>query len=141
MSGKRGKPMSEAAFRRLWMDRNVPAQDIADLLDVSIQALRFRALARGLPLRKGGGGMNRKVDPALMRAMWDFNVSPTEIARYFGVHPTTITKRSIEWGFPARNCTRWNSMSVAGFLLAQAAREEQAALRLAEMVDGFRRAA
>lgn len=136
MSARRGKRVSEAEFRRLWLDGNVSAQAIADRLGVTVQAVSSRAQIRGLPKRPGGGGTNRKLEPRLFREMWDANVKPSHIAAFFGVHPECVTKRARLWGFPARNCTRWNSVTLAAFLLGRAARTEQAALRLAEMVDG-----
>lgn len=137
-TARRGKSMTVAEFSRLWLDPEVKAQDIADRLGVTVQAVRCRAMARGLPKRKGGGGMNRKIDPALFREMWAANVGQKAIAAFFGVHPHCVTKRRKEWGLPKRHCNRWNAISVAGFLLARKAREEQAALALAEMVDGRR---
>lgn len=137
MAAKRGKPISEAAFRRLWLDPKVPASLIANQLGITIQAVRFRAVSRGLPNRKGGGGLNRKIDPALFREMWDANVGQAAIAAYFGCHIDCVAKRSREWGFPKRHCNRWNAISIAGFLLARSASETAAALRMAEMVDNF----
>ena len=143
---RRGRPrrtgaqMTIAEFKRLWLDPDVPAQAIADRLGVTVQAVRFRAISRRLPLRKGGGGRNRKVDPALFREMWDANVGVKAIAAFFDVHQGTIVKRSQEWEFPARVCNRWNSISIMGFLLGRAAKIEQAALRNAEMIDHNRRA-
>lgn len=135
---KRGKRISDAEFRRLWLDPDVPAQAIADRLGITVQAVRLRAMARKLPKRKGGGGKNRKINPALFREMWAANVGMEAMARFFGVHPNCITKRRTEWGLPRRACSRWNSISVAGFLLAKAAHETEAALAMAEMVDGRR---
>lgn len=80
--------------------------------------------------------MNRKLDPDLFRAMWDANVGAREIAAYFGLaHPNSVSKRAREWGYPKRNCSKWNAISVLTFFMAKTARTEQAAMISAEMVD------
>ncbi len=133
-----GKAVTVAEFRRMWMDETITATEIGRRLGISVQAVRTRARVRGLPPRKGGAGRSRKLEPVLFRKLWDANVSPTEIGRIFGCCPQTVTKRSREWGFPPRDCHRWNVVSVAAVMLAASARETEAALRLSEMVDGFR---
>jgi hypothetical protein len=137
-SAKRGKRVSEAEFRRMWLDESLTSREIGERLGVTEQAVRWRAKVRGLPHRKGGGGKFRKIDPVRFRAMWDANVGSADIARAFGVCQPCVNLRAREWGFPKRNCTRWNMVPLARFLWAETARKEQAALRLAEMVDGYR---
>lgn len=137
-SAKRGKVVSEAEFRRMWMDETITAREIGEQLGVSEQAVRFRAKNRGLPPRKGGGGKFRKIDPVRFRRMWDANVGSADIARAFGVTQPGVNLRARQWGFPKRNCTRWNMVPLVRFLWAETARQEQAAMKLAEMVDGYR---
>jgi hypothetical protein len=137
-NAKRGKIVSEAEFRRMWLDASLTAREIGERLGVTEQAVRCRAISRGLPPRKGGGGKFRKIDPERFRRMWDANVGSADIARAFRVTQPCVNLRAREWGFPKRNCTRWNMVPLVRFLLAETARETEAALRLAEMVDGYR---
>lgn len=136
----RGKQVSRAEFARMWRDPNIPARQIAETLNVSVQAVTSRAATRGLPKRKGGGGMNRKLDPVMFRAMWDANVRAKDIAAYFGLsHQNSISKRAREWGFPRRNCNRWNMVSMLRFLMEKTAKAERDAMWSSEMMDGKRR--
>jgi hypothetical protein len=136
MSANRGKRVSEAEFRRMWEDHSLPAQVIADRLGITVAAVGCRARIRKLPKREGGKGSGRKLEPVLFREMWEANVKPAHIAAYFGVHVENISKRARLWGFPDRDCNRWNSITMAAFILRRAARLEQAALWNADMVDG-----
>jgi hypothetical protein len=136
MTVKRGKQVSEAEFRRMWNDHSMPAQVIADRLGISVSAVGCRARCRNLPNRPGGKGSGRRLKKELFREMWDANVKPAHIAGFFKVCPENVTKRARIWGFPDRDCHRWNSITMTTFLLARAARVEQAALINAEMVDG-----
>lgn len=136
MTAKRGKRVSEAEFRRMWMNPDMPVQVIAERLGVTVSAVGCRARIRKLPPRPGGKGSGRKLEPALFREMWDANVKPSHIAAFFKVHIENVTKRARLWDFPPRDCTRWNSITMAEFILRRAARAEQAALWNAEMVDG-----
>ena len=136
----RGRQISRAEFARMWGDPNVRARQIAETLNVSVQAVTSRAATRGMPKRKGGGGMNRKLDPDLFREMWVENVSAKDIAAHFKLsHPNSISKRAREWGLPKRNCNRWNMVSMLRFLMEKTAKAERDALWNAEMMDGQRR--
>lgn len=133
-----GKTVSNAEFRRMWMDETITATEIGRRLGITVQAVRIRARVRNLPPRKGGAGKVKKIDPVLFRKLWDANVSPVEIGRLFNCCPQNVTKRAREWGFPQRDCHKWNVVSLAAFILSVSARETQAALKMAKMVDGFR---
>lgn len=124
-----GKAVSEAEFRRMWCDESITATEIGRRLGISRQAVCIRAKTRGLPPRKGGAGRKRKLDPAMFRKLWDANVSPRDIARVFGCSPPTVTERARMWGFPPRDCHKWNVVSVEAFAMAISARAEQAAAR------------
>lgn len=135
-TANRGRKMSNAEFSRLWNNPEIPAQQIADDLGISRQAVLSRALLRGLSKRKGGAGSGRKIDPVVMRAMWDANVGATEIAKHFGItNCNSVSKRARLWGFPPRNCNRHNSISVLAFFMRADAQEMRAQWELAEMVD------
>jgi hypothetical protein len=78
--------------------------------------------------------------------MWDANVKPTEIAAHFGCHPDCVVRRAREWGFPPRDCTRWNSLTLEDFqyvmmrdAMAETAKAEQAARRKMEQEGTYRR--
>lgn len=136
-SGKpahRGIRVSEAEFARLWADQALSSADIAGRLNITIQAVRCRAKSRGLPPRKGGGGCNRKVDPITFRALWDGNAGLADMAAYFRAHPGNLINRARAWGFPERNCTRWNMRPVLAVLMEQTAQQERAAAREGEAV-------
>ena len=135
MTAHRGKQISEAAFARMWRDPTMTARQIADTLDISVQAVRQRAISRGLPKRKGGGGCNRKVDPLMCRLMWSANVGLNDMAAFFDVHPIGLARRVRLWGFPPRDCNRWNATPMATFLMARSAAETRGAMKAAEMVD------
>jgi len=111
----------------MWEDKSITATEIGRRLGISVQAVRIRAKTRGLPPRKGGAGRKRKLEPGMFRKLWDANVSPRDIARVFGCSPQTVTKRARAWGFPPRDCHKWNVVSVEAFVLAASARAEQAA--------------
>lgn len=137
MPVKRGKMVSEAEFRRMWAE--LPRQQIADRLGVTAQAVSCRARARRLPMRAGGGGKRRKIDPDLLREMWAANIGLAEMAAFFGCTHTAVIRRRKALGLPDRECNRWTAVPVIAFLLARSARESAAALWDAEMVDGDKR--
>lgn len=113
----------------MWADPSLTIHDIAARLDITPSAVTQRVKARGLPPRKGGGGCNRKLDPALFRRMWDANVGAASIAEHFGVNTVTVTVRARQWGFPKRKCSRWNAISATAFLMRECAASEAAAAR------------
>jgi hypothetical protein len=139
MTAHRGRRVSRAEFARMWMDQTITAAQIAETLDISVQAVRQRAITRGLPPRKGGGGCRRKIDPLMCRLMWSANVGLADMAAFFDVHPIGLARRARIWGFPPRDCNRWNATPIAAFLMARSAAETRGAMKMAEMVDGTAR--
>jgi hypothetical protein len=148
----RGKLMAEATFASLWNDPAVHVTEIAERLGISRQAVAIRARVRGLPKRAGWKSSHKRVedDAPGLAEMWLANVGVTAMAAHFGCSHTGIMAAAERLGLPKRKLSRWDAITVDDFRAAQlreamarSAREEQAALRLAEMVDGIaqRRAA
>lgn len=147
----RGKQVTVAEFRRMWYDPNLTVADIGRILGICDRSVWQRARHRGMPDRttiiKPGP---KPILDAAAEAMWRACVRAEDIAEIYGTSVSTVhmhvhrnkVKRS-------RLVTRWNPpISIADYralqlreAMAATAREEEAALRLAEMVDGFRRAA
>lgn len=140
MSCARGKTVTDAEFRRLWMDKRLSTADIGALLGISATAVGIRAKARRLPPRVKGSHPQR-IDRDLMVAMWRDNVGLAELAGHFGRSVDAIVKWFRARGM-TRTCHRGNLLTVAQWQelqvarrMAEAARVTQAAMREAQMVD------
>lgn len=140
-----GAKVSEAEFRRMWLDPRISTREIGERLGISYQAVSHRAKVRGLPPRKGANVTARKraIECDAFAAMWRANVSLADLTRHFGCCHVTISNTARRMGLGPRSANRWNTITLSDFwsaplreALAERAREEQAALRLAEMVDG-----
>lgn len=143
----RGKRVSEAEFRRMWMDRTLSLNDIAARLNINFKNVSARAKRRGLPKRDEAGVAARlvRIDCPQFPRMWALGVSTADMALHYGVALGTIWYTARRLGLPRRKLNRWHMLSLADFraiqlreALAARAREEQAAFALAEMVDGKR---
>lgn len=102
MSGKR---ISCAEFRRLWLDRAITIDAIAEMLGVTRQAVCSRAKARGLPGRGANQEHNRAIPPerdAEFRKMWAARASVQEICAAFGCKPHNVRDHARRLGFKMR---------------------------------------
>ncbi len=149
VTGRKGKPrptgklVSEAGFRRMWFDSSLTLAEIGRELGIKQQAVSMRAATRGLP-RRPARGAKPACDPELLAKLWLAHVAIDEISASLGCDPKTVRNTRKRLGLPERGPGRRARMITmadyrAGQLrtaLAQSAREEQAALRNAEMVDG-----
>lgn len=139
---RRSPSYSAVEFKRLCADEAFTIRQIAARLNMEMQGVRKHARRMGLPPRKGGRRASVQW-PADFAAMWLANVGAPEIAERLGCHATMISRKARKMGLPDRRATRWNIITIADYralqlrnALAARAREEQAALRNAEMVDG-----
>jgi hypothetical protein len=145
----RGQVISLREFSDLWNDDRLTVQQIGDRLGVTIQAVSARAKSRGLPPR--GKMTARKIameSVPLLRSMWVANVGLREMQRHFGCCHTAITKAARRLGFPPRNATRWNIITIAEFMdqqtaarMVEAAKTERSMWAHVEMIDTIRKVA
>lgn len=145
----RGKIISLREFADLWNDDRLTLQEIGGRLGVSVQAVVMRAKSRGFGHR--GKIVRRKIATAstpMFRAMWVANVGLRDMQRHFGCCHTAISKAARRLGFPPRNATRWNTITIAQFMdqqtaakMAEAARSERSMWAHVEMIDTIRKVA
>jgi hypothetical protein len=140
------KRIPVAAIERVWLDARLTAKEAAACVGLSRVNLQLRAKALGLPPRAKG---RRRVivDRALFARMWAAGVSLREMAAHFGCHPLSVSQRARDDGLPMRRAGGGQvGLTVAAYFAAEAearllrgmagaARAEQAALVLCEMVD------
>jgi hypothetical protein len=139
------KPFSVAAFKAAWLDESLTRAQIAGMFGVKVVQIWRRAKALGLPARRKGGP--RKSFPeAFVRAAWMAGVSSHEIASRAGISNDTLFRSLAGLGLPLRGSGAQPKMTLMEFdqdqlrlALAASARETQAALWDADMVDGDRR--
>lgn len=148
MAVKRGQQVSLAEFRRMWFDPTLTLDDIGRILGICNRAVWQRARHRGMPDRTSifKPGPKPTLDAAA-EAMWRACVRAEDIAAAYGTRVSTVHMHVNRNGVKrARVVSRWNpGITLADYrvlqlreALAASAREEQAALRNAEMVDGRR---
>lgn len=138
----RGKMVSNAEFKRLWLDRSNTVAEIGSMLGISGSAVTCRAIIRGLGPRDCGP-LPSISDDVQFRAMWIARVAMCEIARELGVHVNTVRNHAIRLGLKRRSGGRSTAISMAQFRhqqavarLAETAQAERAQWALAEMIDG-----
>lgn len=138
---------SRAAFTAAWNDPTLSREDIARRFDMSNMHTWRVARRFGLPPRLKGPRL-KKLPDAMIRKAWLAGVSVAEICEAAGIVCDTLYARLDRLGLHRRGPGARPKMTMADFramqlreAMAATAREEEAALRLAEMVDGFRRAA
>ncbi|RHZ96479.1 winged helix-turn-helix domain-containing protein [Cereibacter sphaeroides] len=145
MKAHRGKIVSNAEFRRLWLDNTISAKEIGQRLDISLSAVSWRARSRGLPPRKKGLAMraHRRITAEALRPLWVCGVNLAGLAEHFGVKEEAITKAARRLGMPPRSVTRWNSITLEQYRaqqladrMAEEARKTRLQMQFAEMVDG-----
>ena len=142
MTAHRGRTMTNAEFRRLWLDESIAVGQIGALLGISQQAVSSRADRRGLPPRRMGPPPTI-TDDALFCAMWAAGVANLEMAQHFGIHERTVRNHVKRLGLARRTGGNNHGITSRQFIqdraLAQMradAAEVKAQWRLAEMVDG-----
>lgn len=146
----RGERMSEAEFKRLWLDPGVKVQEIAEKLNVTVTAVRSRAKSRGLPARHAMVRIERQrrlaKDP-LLEFMLEHGVPKVDIQRYFRVGQHQLARIIEELGIQRSrgDVSRWNKMTLQEALLkwhmtksAQKTRELEQRLKSAQISQGIR---
>lgn len=135
----RGKCLSEAEFRKLWLDRTITVAEIARRLDVTDSAVTARARARGLPTRRTVRytAHKRKITDPQFPELWSAGITLAELARLYHCTTGTVYETAKRLGLPRRNNTRWNAKTLVQWLLAADAQATEAALQRAAMKDKF----
>lgn len=100
----RGKTISEAEFRRMWLDPSVTITEIGRHLGIGCNAVRSRAAVRGLGDRpiKHPRMTTKKIDDDAMRRLWAKGVPIDEICATLGVSKTPVRLAVKRLGLPAR---------------------------------------
>ena len=133
---KRGKRVSEAEFRRLWADLTISVTEIGRRLGISCNAVRSRAEIRKLPPRPNGRPWRRTYDHAKMISLYNAGLSMPAIAEACGCSYMTVRQALHRGGAEIRDRKDPRTTNcLAKIILAARAREEEAALINAEMVD------
>ena len=139
-----GKRVSEAEFRRMWADLSLSQAEIGRRLGISGEAVRFRAASRDLPPRPPQRPFARQFDHERIVRLYLAGMSADAVAKRVGCSRAVVKAAVIRAGHQMRSRNMPGRPKPDDLLreaMAASAREEQAALRLAEMVDGIRRAA
>lgn len=138
----RGKVVSEAAFRRMWMDLAITREEIGALIGITPQCVMKRAKRRGLPSRRALAHETCRVfDVDEFRDMWVTGVRTKDILAYFGCSNPTTTEAAKRFGLPPRGRS-WQYRGVSieeyreiklGRAMAQEAKRREARRREAGM--------
>ncbi|TDK50832.1 hypothetical protein [Antarcticimicrobium luteum] len=135
----RGKTMPRADFARLWNDHAITLAEIGALLDISPQAVRFRAMARDLPPRSRYPRQPfhaiKPEQEAEFASMWAHGVGRYAMADYFRTNTPRIGLTAQRLGLPKRTLTRWNKITLEQW------RAIEAQKRMAEVAEKEQRAA
>lgn len=141
MPAKRGKCISEAEFRRMWMDGGLMVADIAAQLGVTVSAVCCRAKLRGFPPRKAI--RNRVINDPEFAELYLSNVMTRDLCALYGVTHSRINRTAARLGIRIRNLRGKAGVTIETYRAAKvliamraSARVEQAAMINAEMVDG-----
>lgn len=136
-----GKRVSEAEFRRMWADQTLSQAEIGRRLGISGSAVRSRAATRGLPPRPDDRHFARQFDHERIVRLYLAGFSAESVSARIGCSLSVVRHAVIRAGHKMRSRNMAGRPKVDDILraaMAASAREEQAALRLAEMVDGVR---
>ena len=135
--------INRRAFEAMWHDPAKTTDEIAAAFGLHRSSVTPLGYRLGLSPRKSGP--KPRLDEAMFRALWAAKVTTAEIGRVMGVarnYPGVVAKRL---GLPKRPQGMRGSITLADFralqlrdALSARAREEQAALLNAEMVDDAR---
>lgn len=132
MSVERGRRVSAAEFRRMWLDPDLRVDDIAAELGITRQAVQCRARARGLPQRVPPAVCSIR-DLETFAAMWTAGVPTKDIMAHFGVSHLTPRNTAARLGLPPRGRAWQPKTALRAFL------EEALARRLAACAAATRR--
>lgn len=136
------KPFSAAAFKEAWLNEDLTCAEIAAQFGISTVQSWRRSKALGLPARRKGPPFRALPDDEI-RAMWLAGVKSRDICRAFKMDAMTLWARVRSMALPLRGggkkaglitISEFRAMLLRDALAARA-REEQAALLNAEMVD------
>lgn len=138
-----GRRISRAAFVEAWNNPDLTTEDIAAMFGVYRTSVSHMGQRRGLPPRKCGA--KPKVQREPFASLWLAGVSTLDIAKAIGVSRNYTGVLARRFGLSNRPQGARDVISIEDFralqlreAMAASAREEQAALALAEMVDGRR---
>ncbi|MCA0204319.1 MAG: hypothetical protein LCH92_08255 [Proteobacteria bacterium] len=117
MSGKRGKQITIAEFRRLWDDMSITQTEIGAMLGITEQAVNLRAKKRGFPPRGyPRKRMSKPVDRDLFAAMWAAGVGNQDIADHFAVSYFSVRHYRDRFGLQSRGrCGKFPAISIKAF--------------------------
>lgn len=128
-----GRRISNAEFRRMWLDPAFRVSDIAAELGVTRQAVQCRARARGLPPRRPPAVLAIP-DLETFAAMWSAGVPTKDIMAHFACSHLTPRNTAARLGLPRRGRTWRPTTTLHAF------REEELGRRLAVSAATARRA-
>lgn len=116
MQAHRGRSMSLAEFKALWLDETVALTEIAERLNISITAVRFRAESRGLPKRAAvriNRGVTRVAADDMFPVYWEAGVGRFDMMRYYGIHShVPLGKAAKQLGLTERQRTKYNDKTI-----------------------------
>lgn len=137
MPAKRGKRVSDAEFRRMWLDPDMTAAQIGTALGVSAQAVFSRAKIRGLPPR--GNAKEWHITDPLFPAMWAGGVRLCLLAQHYGCTDNVVRMTAKRMGLSRPRVSRHHGLTVAEWqartVIAAAAIQTRIAMKNAEMLD------
>lgn len=115
---RRGKSITEAEFRRLWLDNSITRAEIAKRLGIGEAAARSRAIRRGLPARPGFHAKLRNwaITADVLLPLWQAMVTTEGIAKHLGVPDKAIHQAAVRLGLPPRNSSRWKCITLEQYL-------------------------
>lgn len=134
---RRGKTVSEAEFRRLWLDLSISQGEVGRRLGISGEAALSRALARGLPRRPAERPWTQQIDRERVYRLRRSGLSLNAIAALTGNARSSI-QRILKLAGIAEPKKAIRADRIASIALAASASETKAAMRDAEMLDGRR---
>jgi lambda repressor-like predicted transcriptional regulator len=135
----RGKQVTVAEFRRMWLDLSISQGEIGKRLGITGQAALCRALSRGLAPRPSKRPWTRKIDHIRIARLYTSGLSIAAIAKVTGHSRNAIQNALQMQGVAMRPVGKPAPVQVNRLLaeaMAASARETRAAMRDAEMVDG-----
>jgi hypothetical protein len=147
MKSHRGKKVSGAEFARMWNDYGMTLAEIGARLNISEQAVRCRAAARGLPARpsypRERFHLIRHGQEADFASMWRSGVGRREMADHFETNEQRIGTTAARLGLPKRELTRWNKITIEQWRERELAQKMAAAAaeELRAAAEVWRRAA
>lgn len=135
----RGPAMTEADFRRMWNDWSIPITEMGRRLGISASAVRYRAISRGLPPRGRDRPWQRTLDRERIVQLYKAGLSMRAVGKVCGTSRGGVASVLRSEGVQRRPRAVQAPVTLNDLprlVLAAAARKEQAALWLSEMVDG-----